>query len=86
MIGVKACGKPAGGNLHAASFETLRILALDECVQVRKEEEAFHIRILGSFHAGTKCSAVVSKVKGSGGIDACKDAFGHVKKNQGFGK
>ena len=81
VFGIKACGKPAGGNLHAASLKPFGILALDQGMQVGEEKEAFHIRVFGGLHAGAQGAAIVSKVKCSGRVDAGKNAFGHDRKN-----
>ena len=75
---IKASGKPGRGNLHAASFNAGRILALDECVQIREEEEALNVGIAAVLNGRTDGADVVADMQGSGGVDAGENAFfGH---------
>ena len=75
---IEACGKPRSGDLHAAAFDAVRVLALDEGVKVSHEEEALHVRILAVLDGRANGADVIADVEGAGRVDAGQNSLFHV--------
>ena len=79
VFGIEACGKPRGGNLESRALEAHGILTLDESVEVSQKVEAFHLVRPALLNGGAKGPDVVAQMQGTGSVDACENAFFHLK-------
>ncbi len=74
---VQATGQPAGRDLQGRALGALRVLRLDQAVQVGQEEEALDPRRTTGRDGRTDGANVVAQVGRAGGGDAGKDSGRH---------
>ena len=77
-LGIQPQRQPGGGNLLAGLAHHRRILALDQGVVVRQEQERLRVGSVGSGNRGTYRAYIVAEVGGAGGGNASENAlFAH---------
>ena len=69
-IRIESSGKPRGGDLHAAAFDSRRIMAFDQSMKVGQKEEALDIRITALLNGRSDGSNIIADVECSGRVNA----------------
>ncbi|MNT13298.1 hypothetical protein D3C72_1482640 [compost metagenome] len=83
---VQAHRQPGGGDFQARTRDPRRIVALDQRVVIRQEEECVHAGLRAGLDRWTDRARVVAKVGSSSGGDAGKDAGIHGAKRRLLGE
>jgi hypothetical protein len=79
LLRVQATSQPAGRDLQGRTLGTVRLLVLDQAVQVGQEEEALDALGLAGGNGRADGADVVAQMRSAGGGNASEDAGAHVR-------